>query len=163
MTLESMRKTFAVRMLQRLSSLGVSQSGLSVRMNLPRTTVSAWALGKNLPSDVTSVRLAKELKTSVSYLYGETDDPRPAPDWRNGSGPSSAQDAKLAEVAAKVALIQIDLQALLYPKADTTAEPMELTLMSPEEIARTISHDANGKPVYFEPGAKAARKAKDKK
>lgn len=110
MTLESMRRTFAGRLLQRLSSLGVSQSGLSLRMDLPRTTVSAWALGKNLPSDVTSVRLAKELGTSVSYLYGETDDPRPAPDWHAGSGPSSAQEAKLAEVAAKVASIQLDLQ-----------------------------------------------------
>ena len=149
------------RIVEIRNRLGLSQSELARRVNALRSTVYGWEVGKSKPEDQAMIDVARVLGTSISYLYGETDDPRPAPDWRNGSGPSNAQEAKLAEIAARVALVQLDLQALLYPKADTTAEPMELTPMSQDEIARTISHDANGKPVYFEPGAKAARKAKN--
>jgi hypothetical protein len=45
--------------------------------------------------------VAKLLGTSVSYLYGETDDPRPAPDWHTGAGPSTEAEAR-AQVAAQL-------------------------------------------------------------
>ena len=154
------RAKISERIVLRRESLKLSQSEFARELGLSRGSIFNWESGRNKPDEDAMLAVAKVLKTSVSYLYGETDDPRPAPDWRNGSGPSNAQEAKLAEIAARVALVQLDLQALLYPKADTTAEPMELTPMSQDEIARTISHDANGKPIYFEPGAKAARKAK---
>ena len=79
---------------------GLSQSKLAIEMGASRQTVNRWfSAGDQLPNEANLIALARVLGTSVSYLFGETDDPRPAPDWHTDQGPSSASEAAQAEAA----------------------------------------------------------------
>lgn len=73
---------------------GLSQTRLATEMGASRQTVNRWfSAGDQLPNEANLIALARVLGTSVSYLFGETDDPRPAPDWHTGKGPGSADEA----------------------------------------------------------------------
>lgn len=78
---------------------GFSQRGLAAALETTPSTVNGWESGRNKPEEQLLVNVAKLLETSISYLYGETDDPRPAPDWHSGKGPSSADEAAQEEAA----------------------------------------------------------------
>ena len=75
----------------------LSQRALAKALEASPQTVSGWESGRRKPEGQALLDLAKALNTSISYLFGETDDPRPAPDWHTGQGPSSAGEAARKE------------------------------------------------------------------
>ena len=93
--------SFGERVKARRSALKLSQSQLAELVTgdpAKRQLVYGWEQDKGRPShDEWMLQLSKALETSISYLYGETDDPRPAPDWHTGKGPSSEDEAIQAE------------------------------------------------------------------
>jgi transcriptional regulator with XRE-family HTH domain len=93
--------SFGERVRERRSALNLSQARLAELVtgdSTKRQLVYGWEQDKGRPShDEWMTQLAKALQTSISYLYGETDDPRPAPDWRTGRGPSSESESVAAE------------------------------------------------------------------
>ena len=96
----SVRSTIAERILALRTKLGLSQSEFARQVGAPRSTVHAWESGRNKPDEETFPKVAQVLKTSISYLFGETDDPRPAPEWHTGKGPNSADDTAQEEAAS---------------------------------------------------------------
>lgn len=66
--------TLGNRIRSRLSELGMTQSELSRRAQIPQTTVNGLILGKSRTTPHL-LRLAHELQTTAAYLTGETDDP----------------------------------------------------------------------------------------
>ncbi|MBT9586071.1 helix-turn-helix transcriptional regulator [bacterium] len=86
---------------QRIKALrekqGLSLSELARRCESQRQTVHVWEQGRAKPVDEVMLAVARALGTSISYLYGETDDPRPAPDWHSGAGPDSEAEARVSE------------------------------------------------------------------
>lgn len=95
----SVRSTIAERILALRTKLGLSQSEFARQVGAPRSTVHAWESARNKPDEETFPKVAQVLKTSISYLFGETDDPRPAPDWHTSRGPSSADEVAQEEAA----------------------------------------------------------------
>ena len=54
---------------------------------MQRQAVSKWlTLKDQIPNEHNLLELAKIAETSVSYLFGETDDPRPPRDWHSTDG-----------------------------------------------------------------------------
>lgn len=78
---------------------GITQAEFARQVGVSRGVVHGWESGRNRPEQASMLKVARLLGTSVSYLYGETSDPRPAPDWHTGTGPSSAAEARALEVA----------------------------------------------------------------
>ncbi|MDR1472868.1 MAG: helix-turn-helix domain-containing protein [Synergistaceae bacterium] len=60
------------------NNLGVTQVQLSVKLGVANDTVSRWERGALKISRDNLISLAALLKTSVSFLLGETDDPLPS-------------------------------------------------------------------------------------
>lgn len=66
------------RVLRLRERMGWSQSELAERSGLDASYISLLETGRRPnPGLETLVKLARALKTSISYLVGETDDPRP--------------------------------------------------------------------------------------
>lgn len=86
----------AARIESRRVATGMSKAGLARACGVTRQQVYNWDSGRTWPGRREMLALAAALETSVSYLYGETDDPRPAPCWVTGEGPSSAEAARVA-------------------------------------------------------------------
>lgn len=82
---------------------GLSQAEFARQLGQARTTVYNWESGRNKPEDETLLLVCRVLGTSVSYLMGETDDPRRAPDWHSGRGPGSEVEARLQSVHSDLA------------------------------------------------------------
>ncbi|KGK84830.1 helix-turn-helix transcriptional regulator [Clostridium sp. HMP27] len=55
----------------------LTQSQLSEELNIPRTTISSWELGRREPDLKTIVILASFFKVSVDYLIGLIDNKNP--------------------------------------------------------------------------------------
>lgn len=85
------REKIAQRIRERREAKGLSQSELARRVGLERQQVAVWEKARNKPSEENFLALARVLGTYISYLFGETDDPRPAPDWHTDKGASSAR------------------------------------------------------------------------
>jgi len=66
------------------------------------------------------LKIARLLGTSISYLYGETHDPRPAPDW-HGQGPSSEAEARLLEAAQALRQVAGSLESICGGKVANNA------------------------------------------
>ncbi|MCW5867455.1 MAG: helix-turn-helix transcriptional regulator [Candidatus Eremiobacteraeota bacterium] len=102
--------SFGERVRERRSALKLSQARLAELVtgdSTKRQLIYGWEQDKGRPShDEWMTQLAKALQTSISYLYGETDDPRPAPDWHSKKGASSA------EKAARAGAIELLMQAI---------------------------------------------------
>jgi transcriptional regulator with XRE-family HTH domain len=52
---------------------GLSQNGLSVKLNMPRTTLSSWEAGSRTPDLATIQLLADFFNISIDYLVGRID------------------------------------------------------------------------------------------
>lgn len=104
------REKIAQRIRERREAKGLSQSELARRIGLERQQVAVWEKARNKPSEENFLALARILGTSISYLFGETDDPRPAPDWYGGAGPGSALEASTqrARELLQAALKELD-------------------------------------------------------
>lgn len=142
---------FGQRVLELRKKLGIGQSALARIVGVSRQVVYQWESAGTKPEKVEVVlAVAAELKTSISYLYGETDDPRPAPQWRTGEGPTSEWEARVEQAKLKLA----EATELLSP------EP----LVSPEraELLRIASTSARGSTLYPEQAAKPAKPSKAK-
>jgi transcriptional regulator with XRE-family HTH domain len=97
---------------------GLSQAEFARQLGQARTTVYNWESGRNKPEDETLLLVCRVLRTSVSYLMGETDDPRPAPDWRKGQGPNSEAEARAADVAKRLREAAALLEASLADRME---------------------------------------------
>lgn len=62
------------RILERLSTLGISQSELARRVGVSQPAINTLIRGKGRHSAHLH-RIARELRTTPAYLEGETDDP----------------------------------------------------------------------------------------
>ena len=67
-----------IQHLQDLRNIGNKQ--LLAELNTTGATLSRWKNNINEPDDETKLALAAALKTTVSYLIGESDDPNPGKD-----------------------------------------------------------------------------------
>ena len=65
------------RIRQKRKELRLSCEKVAHELNTTKVTVSRWEKGDSEPNDRTKFALARLLKTSVSYLIGETNDPSP--------------------------------------------------------------------------------------
>lgn len=80
-------------------------------LQMPRQNVSNWFHGSSLPQLPVTILIAEHLRTSVSYLVGETDDPRPAREWH--TSPSSAQQHALSLVRDQLAQLLGQVERLM--------------------------------------------------
>ena len=67
-------------MSERRRQLGIKQADLAVAMGVNQSMVSMIETGQNAPSFTRAAQAARVLRTSLDYLAGLTDDPRPAED-----------------------------------------------------------------------------------
>lgn len=65
------------RIRKKRKELGLSCEKVAQELKTTKVTVSRWEKGDSEPNDKTKFALARLLKTSVSYLIGEIDDPLP--------------------------------------------------------------------------------------
>lgn len=77
----------------------LSQRALAKALEASPQKLHGWESGRRKPEGQSLLDLAKALNTSISYLFGETDDPRPAPDWHTDKGASTSNEAKKQEAA----------------------------------------------------------------
>ena len=89
-------ESFGERMALRRKALGISQSEVARRAGVSRQAVYQWeSTGTKPEKETVMLSVSKALCTSLSFLFGETDDPRPAPNWTSGEGPSSELEERV--------------------------------------------------------------------
>ena len=74
------------RVRRRLKELGLTSEKIAQELGTTRVTVSRWENETSEPDDKTKIALAKLLKTTVSYLLGETDEPNELPQAQQQHG-----------------------------------------------------------------------------
>lgn len=62
-------------LLNLLEEKGLSQRQLSIRANIPTTTVNGWLKANRLPDYNALIKLSKFFDVSADYLLGLKDDP----------------------------------------------------------------------------------------
>lgn len=67
----------AERIKERRQAKGLKQKEIAEKLNISRETISAYETGRAQPTPQILLELANILETSVDYLLGRTDDPRP--------------------------------------------------------------------------------------
>ena len=87
------REIIAARIRERREALGLSQADLARSVGVERQQVSQWEKGASKPSEDHFFEVARTLQTSISFLYGEVDDHRPAREWPSNTAAERAQDA----------------------------------------------------------------------
>jgi len=134
---QAARAVISQRIRERRAELKLGLAELGRLIDTERQVIAHWERGAQKPREDKMLALAKAMKTSISYLYGETDDPRPAPNWGTNEGPGSAWEAKMEQMRGHLAA----MQALLEPE------------VSPEkaELMRIASTSARGSTLF--PGA----------
>ena len=65
-------------MSERRRKLGIKQADLAAAIGVNQSMVSMIETGQNVPSFTRAAQAARVLRTSLDYLAGLTDDPRPA-------------------------------------------------------------------------------------
>lgn len=66
------------RIKARRKALGLTQEGLAGKMNVVKSTISAYENGNSRIDSVVIEELAETLNTTVAYLFGETENSEPA-------------------------------------------------------------------------------------
>jgi len=74
---EKVQATFRQRLRDNRKRLGCSYETFEALTGFSAYTYKAFELGKRAPSVTAVESLAGTLNTSISYLFGDTDDPRP--------------------------------------------------------------------------------------
>lgn len=134
-------------LLDRIESLrrarGYSKSRLAQIMGINRQVINNWYALRTWPNPVHMPLLASALGTSISYLYGDTPDSAPAPQWKpGGTDQALYRSVRMAREHIVAALSALDTQ------------------MDREEMISTFSHDAYGTPpANVTPLRRAAREA----
>lgn len=144
------RATICKRIKDRRAELGLGLAELGRLIDTDRQVIAHWERGTQKPREDKMLTLAKALKTSISFLYGETDDPRTAPEWNSSVGPTSEWEARLEQAKQKLA----EIAELLTPSE----------IISPEraELLRIASTSARGSTLYPEAVAKPVKSTKAK-
>lgn len=93
------REKIAARIKQMRQRAGLSQSQLARQVGVERQQVASWENARNKPNEESLLLLSKVLHTSISFLFGETDDPRPAPEWSSTEGTAAQEAAALLRQA----------------------------------------------------------------
>lgn len=94
------RERIAGRIKALREQAGLTQAELARQVGVERQQVAAWEGGRHKPSEDSFLAVAQALQTSISFLYGETEDPRPASQWGTNDGPSTKARARAQEAAA---------------------------------------------------------------
>ena len=103
------------------------------------------------------IEVSRILGASVSYLYGETDDPRPAADWHSGRGPSNEAAAELLTALAELEKVQSRIKALIDNRQRSEFYPMPDA--DPSMLASDIY--GNAYPAPDMSNKRAARSGKE--
>lgn len=78
-----------ITMAQRLEELrtqrGLSRPALAAALGLPRMSVEKFETGQQTPSQEQQAKMASYFGVSLSYLRGETNDPKDMDDWMDGA------------------------------------------------------------------------------
>lgn len=78
-----------ITMAQRLEELrtqrGLSRPALAAALGLPRMSVEKFETGRQTPSQEQQAKMASYFGVSLSYLRGETNDPKDMDDWMDGA------------------------------------------------------------------------------
>lgn len=136
---EVVRERIIERILELAKQKGFSQSALARELGIERQTVSKWVNSREqVPNEANMLELARVLDTSVSYLFGDTDDPRRAPDWHTGQGPSSELEARLEKARERL------------------QEVVELITPVNEDLLNVMSTSAKGSTLYPERASKSS-------
>lgn len=139
---------FGQRVLTRRKELGIGQSELARTARVSRQVVYQWETTGTKPEKIEVVlAVAAALKTSISFLYGETDNPKPAPEWHTGQGPSTEWEALVAAAREKLA----EADAIL------ALDPVKQEL---KRIASTSARGSSLHPEAAQPVQSAQRRAK---
>lgn len=136
----AIREQIGRRIVHLRESQGLSQAEFARRTQQSRSTVHGWESGRAKPDDEGMLSVARILGTSVSFLYGETDDPRPAPDWAAESVPANLTEATIQEALADLNRAQAKLQELLDRRVRDEYHPL------PNEGAAVFANDIHGQP-----------------
>ncbi|CEP67835.1 Cro/C1-type helix-turn-helix domain [Moorella glycerini] len=67
---------FAERLTRLRERKGLTQEDLAKKLNISRSALSLWEIGKREPNFETTTKIADFFGVSVDYLLGRTDDPR---------------------------------------------------------------------------------------
>lgn len=136
-------REFKARLTERRESKALSKAELARLLGVSRQNVQAWEEGKGKPLDEQiMLGLARELGTSVSYLYGETDDPRPAPNWH--TSPSSELESRVAAAREKLA----EADAILN---------LDGAFADRQELRRIVGMSAYGSTLHPEKAVKSSK------
>lgn len=85
---EAIRETIITRLMALCRHKNLSDSALARELKVERQTIYKWFGSKEqVPNEANLIEMAKFFGTSVSYLYGDTDDPRRPDAWKAGLGP----------------------------------------------------------------------------
>ncbi len=104
------REKIAARIKEMRQRSGLSQSELARQVGVERQQVASWENARNKPNEDSLLLVAKALQTSISFIFGETDDPRPAPNWTSGVGPGNASEAVNEEVTELLSVAMAKLK-----------------------------------------------------
>jgi transcriptional regulator with XRE-family HTH domain len=98
-------KIFAKRLKNLREQQGLSQRELAKHVKIAHSTLGMYEIGEREPDfDIVS-RLATFLNTSIDYLLGRTDDPRPVNDIKQSNAPdlnAPLQEQNLADALCKI-------------------------------------------------------------
>lgn len=145
---QAARAIISKRIRERRAHLGLGLAELGRLIDTDRQVIAHWERGAQKPREDKMIALARALQTSISYIYGETDNPQPAPRWGTGEGPSSEWESKIEQMRGHLAA----MQALLEPE------------VSPEkaELLRIASTSARGSTLHPEEAHKPGNLKKAK-
>lgn len=153
-TVSTIREQMGSRILALRERVGLSQAEFARKTKQGRSTVHGWESGRSKPDDEGMLLVAQVLGTSISYLYGETDDPRPPARWHTGEAPSSAFEETLIEVADGLEQLKVRVEKVIRsynPLPDMTEADAESV------FAEDVNDAAHGQAKI---SSKAARTAK---
>ncbi|ADU50139.1 helix-turn-helix domain protein [Thermaerobacter marianensis DSM 12885] len=91
---------FADRLRKMREARGLTQRELATAIGVSRQAIGLYEAGEREPDLTTIQKLAHVLRTSISYLVGETDDPSPLPRsgvaaHREGTDPGDPLDPEV--------------------------------------------------------------------
>ncbi|MDW8802639.1 helix-turn-helix transcriptional regulator [Clostridium sp. A1-XYC3] len=116
----------------------LSQHQLSIELNIPRTTISSWELGRRSPDIKTIEYLADFFKVSIDYLLGKNDTRNPLhlTEIANSIYSTIKEDVELAQFIEKLSNCK-ELQ-IVSKQIKDLSKP---TLMTLSKIIKALESD----------------------
>jgi transcriptional regulator with XRE-family HTH domain len=141
-----MDNDFCVRLKRQRKRLGMTQRALSQLIEVESNTIYKWESGAMLPSMETVKKLATTLRTSISYLLGETDNPEPP-----GSSYPSAMNTMIggdnsvvANVAGTVNVPTLESSIIVEHGEGASKTRIVLPAGTPGDVVAHIAKELRG-------------------